>query len=1444
MPTQSSNGTVRRRISPTDISQYIRLEQCRRFLALRLKIHSGDNNILTDYGVVPERTGPLLTRSGATFENLVETEAARHGRVERFNRPPGQQFTHNRELVELARQLAPGETVTLFQVRLQVEVAGWEMRGDLDILRLERTPEGSLNFLIADMKSSAGPKVEHRLQVAFYRVMVEAVFEQAGVAIDEKTITILYRGPVGEAETLGPEDRALLEAHQAAAKTVFGLDTAYLENIADPEAYLSEVENLVTGEDSEAFRLWLAPLDSSPFHLTNKCDSCLYNPFCMKYSAANDDLSLIPQLTQVDKEALRRNGVTSVHDLAHLKDLKPDSFELTITPGQEELNRRLATTWPVGPRLDELVHRARLYRRFKGEKLEALNFIPNAGHGSLPYSDEKQNPNLVRVYLDAQQDYLKERVYMLGALVVASENGRENPERRRSIVRITATPPDTHEQEAALFLDWIDQTLRAVVELAAPDANGEAKAPIHLVFYDKWAQQTLLEGLSRHLQGILGATPLYDFLTQLAAFDSPLVSYLENEIRELKNFPMVCQSLQAVAAYLKFNWREGTDYREIFKEHLFDFWGRLDEATTEPGTSAWYTNRARFSSLIPLEYVYAAWDDLPGPPTGESDTFTHYRTATLSLISGFEVRRLEAIEWVAKSFKGNHLTEKTAFNLPDLATFEQKARTLAHALQEFVTIERHVELGAWKSTRNLAPERRVLMGETLLVRYLESDQDAATAERNRDNLRRYNLGQKYRADYKAANPNAKKVMLPAAQKAESEWSQEGMSFKLRLETAGVWCPPEEILALSNLREGDTVIIFPRWTSDERLPPEERTPNTPTPKQMLYGMRVTIEKITLEPGQAGQDATAFVEVTPQKSFSNAAAKGYVFGAMDKPLVADQFYTLDPDINNWYTYWNLQVTEGLAELEDQPSTGSNTLYNRLAHPSNQPLPRTEASLEGQARFLAGLQAFEEHGLLHGFEESKQAYIGGHLADPVILVQGPPGTGKSYSTGFAVFARLQAALSANQDGRVVLACKTHAATDVLLENVLEVQQKLAWLRQQQPELFDRYFDLRLLDIPLYRIAGRKDERPGIINLTKDGDKAKGEPTNRQTLLSTPWCVAAATPGGIYGMREKKGSIFTQQFADCLVLDEASQMNLPEACMAALTLKVSGQLIVVGDHRQMPPIIKHDWEGEARRTFKEYKSYQSLFETLMALDPPPPVIKFARSFRLHAAMAEFLRREIYSKDSIAYHSLKQDLLAGKDPAGPFLAAVLNPACPLVVVTHNEGQSQTRNPFEQVLIEPILESLANLYGLDAQEGMGVVVPHRAQRAALQQLLARIKPASEADEFPVAAAVDTVERFQGGEREVILVSATESDKDYLLQAGEFLYDPRRLTVAISRAKRKMILVAAQSIFTLFSPEESAFANSQIWKNLLRHTCTVPLWQGEIEGQRVEVWGNQPVEPPA
>jgi len=78
--------------------------------------------------------------------------------------------------------------------------------------------------------------------------------------------------------------------------------------------------------------------------------------------------------------------------------------------------------------------------------------------------------------------------------------------------------------------------------------------------------------------------------------------------------------------------------------------------------------------------------------------------------------------------------------------------------------------------------------------------------------------------------------------------------------------------------------------------------------------------------------------------------------------------------------------------------------------------------------------------------------------------------------------------------------------------------------------------------------------------------------------------------------------------------------------------------------------------------------------------------------------------------------------------------------------------------------------------------------------------------------------------------------DTLVSAG-FLLDPRRLTVAVSRAKRKMILVAGRTVFELFSPDEETFANAQLWKNLLADTCTAKLWEGTRDGVPVTVWGG-------
>jgi hypothetical protein len=1039
--------------------------------------------------------------------------------------------------------------------------------------------------------------------------------------------------------------------------------------------------------------------------------------------------------------------------------------------------------------------------------------IDGGGEGSLPYSAPDQNPNLVRVFLNVEHDYLNDRVYLLGALISAAENGAPSPARRRHVVKLSDGPPVSDEIERDLLKSWIDETIAAIVELAAPDEEGEKTAPVHLIFFERGEQRVLLEALGRHAQALLSATPLFDFVTQLAAFDSPVATFLNEEIRRHRNYPMVCQSLQSLAIYRKFDWNSPEPFRTIFRKRMFDYVGRFDEAELPEGDATpWFTRQARFSSGIPLEYAYAAWGALDKPDPD-------FASATTTLIAEFEARRLEAIEHLAKDLPENRFTQQRSFVLPDLSEFRSRADTLAEALREFVTIERHAELGQWKSARQSSPERRVLAGDSLIVRYVEADQAPEIAEANRANLERWRkIGEL------EPGPDGKKT-IPK----ELRWDQAGLKVRLRVESAG-GASADSLVSNTTLGDDSYVVISPRWTVDSRKPPAEQVEFAPTTRQLIHGTPAVIKRI--RKGTAAEPDEWFVDLDLSRS-NFQAEPGFTFKQFQEPFEPGKVYTLDENPNSITGAWAKTLIDALCD------GGQNALYDRLCGGGQGRRPQSEAARQAQSRFLQGLLRLSELGDFVSLERSKQRYIG-ELGDaPVVLVQGPPGTGKSFTSGFAILARIQAAMADDRSCRVVISCKTHAAIDVLLEQVVQAMWNLRMIKRRHPAIFAAYFDERLLDIALFRVKPAKPAPSGIIEL-------KGEASDARQIENVDWCVIASTPGQIRKVVNKSGNslaMFDRRFGDVVVLDEASQMSLPEAIMATLPLKDEGQAIVVGDHRQMPPIVQHSWLQENRRTFQEFRAYESVFVALRETTPREDWIQFQESFRIHEAMAEFLRREIYQQDNIPYFSRKTDVLPSIRPEDPFVDAVLSPNFPLIVVVHEESTSQIRNEFEQRLISPVLRALADVDGLDldAREGLGVVVPHRAQRSALRDGEPCLTERDPVTGEVIACAVDTVERFQGGERDVILISATESDRQYLLMNGEFLLDPRRLTVALSRAKKKLILVASTSVFELFSSDEETFANAQIWKNLLRQTCTERLWEGEREMHHVVVYGNMPID---
>ena len=382
------------------------------------------------------------------------------------------------------------------------------------------------------------------------------------------------------------------------------------------------------------------------------------------------------------------------------------------------------------------------------------DYIPSKGYGSLPYSDDAQNPNLVRVYIDAQHDYLLDRTYLLGASSSPArvERNAGTAEERRSAERGSTG----HPGQRGAPLRRLDRG-HCGRSSSWPLPTSRERAPIHLIFYDDFAQRVLLDGLARHAGKILGATPLYDFVTQLAAFDSPIATFLDREIRDQKNYPMVCQSLQAVAA---FEVSTGTRARPIaiFRARLFDFWAKLEPSRRglgDPGDGE-LVHRPR-----PLQQPDPARVRLCG--LGRSPLAATQRERRSRAVSGRDTRVANGIPRSPPRGDGaggeglprQQADGEDAVRSTRSGGVRAEGRTLAHALQEFVTIERHVTLAAWKRERLAPPEQRVLAGQTLVVRYLEEDQEPGVAEKNRDNERADS------AKRRSAPPTARHTRTPS-----------------------------------------------------------------------------------------------------------------------------------------------------------------------------------------------------------------------------------------------------------------------------------------------------------------------------------------------------------------------------------------------------------------------------------------------------------------------------------------------------------------------------------------------------------------------------------------------------------------------------------------------------------------------------------------------------------
>jgi superfamily I DNA and/or RNA helicase len=140
------------------------------------------------------------------------------------------------------------------------------------------------------------------------------------------------------------------------------------------------------------------------------------------------------------------------------------------------------------------------------------------------------------------------------------------------------------------------------------------------------------------------------------------------------------------------------------------------------------------------------------------------------------------------------------------------------------------------------------------------------------------------------------------------------------------------------------------------------------------------------------------------------------------------------------------------------------------------------------------------------------------------------------------------------------------------------------------------------------------------------------------------------------------------------------------------------------------------------------------------------------------------------------------------------------------------------------------------EHGVGIITPHRAQVSKIAEYLTQSFAGSVAHRV-IRSAVDTVERFQGQERDVIIASFGLGDPDVIRLEDEFLYSLNRFNVMASRARCKLIVLITQSLLEYLSDDQDVLRESALLKRFAEDYCrnirklSLPVFIGGIQMTR-------------
>lgn len=447
--------------------------------------------------------------------------------------------------------------------------------------------------------------------------------------------------------------------------------------------------------------------------------------------------------------------------------------------------------------------------------------------------------------------------------------------------------------------------------------------------------------------------------------------------------------------------------------------------------------------------------------------------------------------------------------------------------------------------------------------------------------------------------------------------------------------------------------------------------------------------------------------------------------------------------------------------------------------------------------------------GLNDSQFRAFQAAISNPLTLIQGPPGTGKTV-TSAAIITQL---CNGTSKSKVLVCAPSNVAVDHLALKLKEAGLRVVRLMASSREVGDPKIVGLTLDKLVWKKSNaklretikKKAEHPGSLSDAEERQYWKEYSAVTTAVLNGAQAVCCTCISA--GNNFLRSTRF-----EAVLIDESTQASEPETLVPIA--KGCKNLILVGDHRQLGPVISCNKARDAGLDM-------SLFGRLVSNGFTPSRLEV--QYRMHPSLSEFPSNTFYEG------SLQNGVTASERTwlGSTFPWPSVSPTMFWSINGHEEISGSTTSYLNRAEATAVLSAVNRLLkdGVETSS-IGIITPYEGQRTYLSNYLP-LSSSGDTDGIEVAS----VDEFQGREKDYIIFSCVRANDQ---RAIGFLRDPRRLNVAITRAKYGLIILGNAAKLT----------KNTLWHDLILHYSSKEcLVEGELDNLkpfRLQLRSEKPI----